>query len=203
MDQFERVTDDFLACLWDEKVAAEAAANPAGFKRFTELVTRAKNHAAARKASSESFSEFLPKPDEQKATLLLNYITKSKEGEGKTSREKRAFLQRLDGQTAGILAVLLSGDELVKLAKPTLEAHVEGARKIAEWSSWSNTTTVASEAVLPSPSPQPIELARNGPTCTAQWNRVQPPRWVLRCSSCNTNVDLRCASCEQATGKPP
>jgi hypothetical protein len=50
--------------------------------------------------------------------------------------QKRLQLQALDYMPFSILAVLCNGEDLIKVAASTFQALLEGAGKIAEWSSW-------------------------------------------------------------------
>jgi hypothetical protein len=106
-------------------------------------------------------------------------------------QEKRLTMKDLDYMPFSILVVLLRGEDLIRVKESTFQALLEGAGRIAEWSSWPQTQElisalrqwkpapaavvtlcVASEAVQPPPNPAPTVIEPSVP-CTAP-TRFQP-----------------------------
>ncbi|KAL2178995.1 uncharacterized protein P884DRAFT_268180 [Thermothelomyces heterothallicus CBS 202.75] len=184
MGRFYEAANELLDCLWDRDVATEAATEP---KKFDDQIAQLKYHAAARKlAHGKPLHEPLTSDDVRSATAFVKYIfTGQPPTESRVVLQKQLKLQTLDYMPFSILAVLCNGEDLIRVAASTFQALLEGAGKIAEWSSWPRnpqlidalrrwkpapdtvvTLSVASEAVQPLPNPAPTAIEPSVP-CTA------------------------------------
>jgi hypothetical protein len=135
MGRFHKAANELLDCLWDRDVATEAAKEP---EKFDDQLAQLKHHAAARKlAHGKPLHEPLTSDDIRSATAFVKYIfTGQPPTESGIVLQKRLKLQTLDDMPFSILAVLYNGEDLIRVAASAFEALLEGAGKIAEWSSW-------------------------------------------------------------------
>jgi hypothetical protein len=201
MGRFREAANELLDCLWGKDVAAEGATDP---KTFNTQLAQLKHHAAARRlAHIKPLDEPLTLDNVRSATAFAKYIfTANPPTENGIVRQKRLTLQTLDYIPFSILAILFNGEDLIKVAAPTFQALLEGAGKIAEWSSWPQsselinavrewkpapaavvTLSVGFETVQPPPNPAPTVIEPSVP-CTAS-TRFQPapPRAAVPPSS--------------------
>ncbi|KAK3304919.1 uncharacterized protein B0T15DRAFT_513000 [Chaetomium strumarium] len=190
MGWFHDAANELLNCLWDKDVATEETTEP---DKFDDQLAQLKHYAAAWKlAYGKPLHEPLTPDDVRSATAFVKYIfTGQPPMESGIVLQKRLKLQTLDYMPFSILAVLYTGEDLIKVAASTFQALLEGAGKIAKWSSWPYNSelinalrqwkpapaavfslNVASEAAQPPPTPAPTVIEPSVP-CTAP-TRFQP-----------------------------
>lgn len=230
MEKFRAAVDEFLICLWDSDVAAEASKFN---EEFRGLLSKVGDHAAARKLASKKHLHMpLSDRDMKSAKAFLNRIYNENDKGEKRWREKRAYFQNLRKEALAIAAVLYSGQGLLDHAVETVVALSEGAEKIATWSPWlanSELDKLVQEykpppvvSAIPTRLPPPITSAiptrpppsaGHIPTVTSSRTLIAtrpilrqpaPPegRLALTCFACGAQLRLRLVYEQEIDGRP-
>jgi hypothetical protein len=175
MEKFRKVGVELLALLWDKELALE---DNTELKKFLDVIN---NNVAARGLVTKQKKRLdgpLTRYDRSSAKAFAKHIYKVKEEDAAHLGAKRRYLQQLNHRPFSIIAVLFTGDDLLKSSLPVIEALSEGAERFADWLHWPKdreltdslnqyrpvasvvASHVASEAVQPSPiySPRRTEL---------------------------------------------